>query len=638
MIILGLHFGHDASITVLQDGKVLICVELERHRRIKHAIGINYEDVINALAECEISINQIDYCTITTTQLVEYIFTDSKKLYFEVGSNDDDKISSTLINLGISSSDFSKMGIGWLNHILTENPNHIYNMLLSEKHKQTMLETNNFLEDYEYFIDTNIWNKSKTLREISDTDYSPLLNDELRNGFHYPARLFLNNIQIPSFIFSHHYAHICYSFYESPYYNSALLSNDGAGGGYLGYACGFFGYGEDNKVYPYTPNTLTVGEIYDASAAAIGLDAGKLMGLSSYGSPKFFNKNFVGNWYDNNEFQASEWVDYCTKEAKVAGYCLDNFGKKNKITDPVNVDFAASTQKLSEEILLQASSSLFGSMNKSGLYSQNLCFSGGVALNCPANTRLFNESKFESVFIPPAINDAGLSIGSAYALYYNHLNNPRLLNKTSPKIAYQGYISSSEIKEEQLNIYENKICYTKFQNIEKEIANELDNNNIVALFTGRSEIGPRALCHRSIIANPQYKENWERVNKIKERELWRPFAPVVLEGHENNYFDNCPFPSYFMLFNANVTTNKLPAITHVDNTSRIQSINKECGLIYKVLEEYMILGNKPVLLNTSFNGKAQPIIEKIEEAINFLLESEIDSLYTDNYKLSRKKQ
>ena len=130
MIILGLHFGHDASITILQDGKVLICVELERHRRIKHAIGINYEDVIEALAQCEISINQIDYCTITTTQLVEYIFTDSKKLYFEVGSNDDDKISSTLINLGISSSDFSKMGIGWLNHILTENPNHIYNCLL----------------------------------------------------------------------------------------------------------------------------------------------------------------------------------------------------------------------------------------------------------------------------------------------------------------------------------------------------------------------------------------------------------------------------------------------------------------------------------------------------------------------------
>ncbi len=641
MIILGLHFGHDASVSIIRDGEVLLCMEVERHKRVKHIIGLEYEDIEKALVDCGLTIEDIDYATLTSTQLVEYIFSEPEKLSISLEKlKEHDKYECTLTKeLSVSSKKFSESGIGWLRHVLKNLTDHPYQRVVLKKFKDTIEKTKNYLPNFERFIDTDLWNKKLSLKDISKTNYSALLRDSVRHGFYYPASLNLKLKKIPAYIFSHHYAHICYSYYQSPYEEAAILSNDGAGGGEdIKYACGFFAYGYKNKLYPYSPNTLTAGELYDASASKIGLDAGKLMGLASYGKPRFFTKKFVGNWFDYNKASPQAWIDHCLQEAKRQGYDLTHLGNRDKILEAVNVDFAASTQKLAEEIMLDATAALYSSLVESGKTVKNLCLSGGVALNCPANSRLYNESAFHDIYIPPAIGDMGLSIGSALGLYYNVMGYSRDIKKSTPSQAYLGLKSSSDciLLTEAIDKYKNKIKVTKLENTEKAIASDLNENNVIALFSGRSEVGPRALCHRSIIANPRYLENWERVNKVKGRELWRPFAPIVLEGDEGKYFYGCPFPSYFMLFNAVVKTDKIPAITHVDRTSRIQSISKDCGMIYNVLQEFKKGGNIPILMNTSFNGPGEPIVETPEHAIDFLLSTNLDAVYFDDCKIERK--
>jgi hypothetical protein len=169
-----------------------------------------------------------------------------------------------------------------------------------------------------------------------------------------------------------------------------------------------------------------------------------------------------------------------------------------------------------------------------------------------------------------------------------------------------------------------------------DAARELENNNIIGWFCGRSEVGPRALGHRSILADARNAENWGRVNKIKNRESWRPFAPVVLESESKKWFSDSPFPSPYMLFNAVVKSEEIPAVTHVDGTARIQTVNKNDGDFYHLIDEFFRLTEVPVLLNTSFNGPGEAIVETPMDAVKFFVSSKLDFLYIDSYKITRK--
>ena len=162
-------------------------------------------------------------------------------------------------------------------------------------------------------------------------------------------------------------------------------------------------------------------------------------------------------------------------------------------------------------------------------------------------------------------------------------------------------------------------------------------NKIIGWFEGRSEIGPRALGHRSIFANPKFFDNWRKVNEIKMREIWRPFAPIVLEKFEDQYFDGLQQENFYMLFNSYVKIEKIPAITHIDKTARVQVVNEKNGLCYEMLECFYKLTGTPVLLNTSLNGPGEPIIEEPEQALNYLIESKLDKLYFDcGYVVTKK--
>ena len=190
---------------------------------------------------------------------------------------------------------------------------------------------------------------------------------------------------------------------------------------------------------------------------------------------------------------------------------------------------------------------------------------------------------------------------------------------------------------EALKIYDSKIIYKKSSDTTKQAARDVFENKIIAWYEGKSEVGPRALGHRSLVSNPTYKDNWKRVNKIKEREWWRPFAPSVLEEEADKWFAKMPFPSPYMLFTGQViNSEKIPAITHVDNSSRIQTVNKSSGQYYQMIKEFYKLSKIPLVMNTSFNGPGEPIIETPEQALKFLLNTDLDRLYIDGYRVQKK--
>lgn len=642
MIVLGLHFGHDASVAIVKDGELLLCYERERSNRIKHAMTLTAADIETCMADVGLTLEQIDYVTLTSTQLVEFIFVEPEALSIRLGKTDRHGLPCSMVDiLGVDARQMHGLRSGWLQHVLEDDKDHPYKHVFPDI-KAHLYDDKKVFGGFEHFIDTPIWHDVVRLEDIKRCNYSEFIEkDDVSQGFHYPATLVLNGLEIPAYIFEHHYAHLAYSFYSSPYEEAALLSHDGGGGG-GGYACGLFGFGKGNRIYPLTPHHLALGETYDFSGVRVGFDimgaAGKLMGLSAYGKPRFFDRRFVGNWHDTGRGSAQDWIAHCEREAERQGYDVAMLGRSDRPLDPVNVDFAASTQHLIEEGMLAACESLNGALTATlGRHVPSLCLSGGLALNCPANTRIWNESVFTSVHVPPAVSDAGLSIGSALALYHNMLGNPRTPRETGPRDAYLGLHGSAAPERigKAIETHATRLVVEHTPNGAERAAQDLFENKVIAWFEGRSEVGPRALGHRSILANPAYPENWERVNRIKQRETWRPFAPAVLSERCDDFFTGTQTPAFFMLLNATVKVDSLPAITHADRSARIQSVTPDCGRYYDLIQAFERLSGTGVVLNTSFNGPGEPIVETPDEAIAFLLRTEIDALYFGDLRLCR---
>lgn len=642
MVILGLHFGHDAAIAVIKDGEPLLCVERERLNGVKHAITLTAEEIVKCLADVKLTLADVDYVAVTTTQEVEYLFDDPSKLSLSYTPHPGHNLPCTMTDqLGVTPEKVHERLIGDTLRKLVEGAFTCHDQLLPNW--KDFLSKGQILGDLQHFIDLEVWQKIQTSQAMAKTDYSPLFRqDSLRHGFHYPVTVQILGKHFPGYVVAHHIAHVAYTFYQSPYETAAILSTDGAGAyGYLG---GFFAYGNKNKIYPMTPNHLNLGPIYDMSAVRLGFGlaagAGKLMGLSAYGKPRFFDSRFVGNWYDvpADCRTDGDWIAHCEKTAKELGYDLAPLGNTAKILEPICVDFAASTQKLIEESLLYSAETLRRALQTSGVQTKQLCMSGGVALNCPSNTRLIQESAYENVFVPPAVMDSGLTLGSSLWLFHNIMDKPRETPaKESPTLAYLGLHSSASEEAIQLAIdkYRGRAKTERLREPAAQAAKDIDADRVIGWFQGRSEIGPRALGHRSILANPRIKKNWNRVNIIKCREAWRPFAPAVLEGEETKYFGQTTFPTYFMLINAQVQTSEIPAITHVDGSARVQSVSPECGLFYDVIKEFHQLSGIPVVLNTSFNGPGQPIVETPEQAADFFMQSPLDVLYLGSYRMEK---
>jgi carbamoyltransferase len=647
MIILGLHFGHDAAVTVIDDGRILSYVLKERHARVKHALGLDADLVGRALDEAGVSVDRIDLCAVCSTQGVELVG-GAPALRVELGTRPGPAVPCTLedelrasgasiesrqVSTVLDSLYAPERRVGWLPDVWAA---------LFPEHRSRPRAEFPATGCIDTFITEPAWEAGAALAEIGARAVE--LSEARRFGFHYPAVVRLGGRAIPAHFVHHHLAHAASSYYLSEFDEAAIFTHDGYADG-VGYHSGMCYFGRGHRIYPLLPHHLAVGALYDRVGVMLKLStlgpAGKLMGLAAYGQPRFFDPRFVGNHFDHRaRFKndlVSAWMYHCISTARRAGYDMDPYGDPARATAPINTDIAASTQKLFEEIRGDAVGALRALLERSGLPARNLCLSGGTALNCPSNSRIAAESGFERVWVEPACDDGGLAIGAALVLYHSLLDQPRGASPpwTGPSL---GVRHSEEDVRRALAEAGDKVVFQRRDEPGRAAGQELADNRVIGWFEGRSEAGPRALGNRSILADPRRAENWPKVNRIKGREPWRPFAPAVLVEEASRWFDGAPLPSPHMLFNARVKSDRIPAITHVDGTARIQTVDASNGEYRRLIERFFELTGVPVILNTSFNGPGEPLVETPSDALSFFLESELDALYLDDYRVERRGQ
>ena len=646
MIILGLHFGHDAAVTVIKAGQIASYVLKERLTRVKHAATLSREIVELALDDAGVTIADIDLCAVSSTQAIEPVFDDPSYLDLKLGPLDGQNFNSRFLEvLQESGSDIEKYQNSSLLSTVygsrsgNEFQYDVWTRLFPEYKRLNQGEIKSF-DWFDRYFSMEHWDKGLNLDQVGRIRYDQgVRGTRLQHSFHYPAVLTLQGREIPACYIHHHLAHAAASYYLSGFENAAILTHDGFANGHS-YHSGMLYYAEGGDIYPLGPHHLALGGLYDYVGVHLGLGStgpsGKLMGLAAYGKPRFFESKFVGNqksYLDSNINLIPAWISHCEERARYLGYDFGHYKDPAYATVAINADIAASTQKLFEETRLKAVHALSQLMQGNDLKSDNLCLTGGTALNCPSNSQIYNEGPFKNVYIEPSCDDSGIAIGAALALYHSILGNAYepVEQATSPFMGLQRLGDEVENALNSATGIEFEPCPTPGESA----AIDVDQNKVVAWYQGRSESGPRALGGRSIIAHPGMAENWERVNKIKKRETWRPFAPAVLESEAEKWFAGVPCPSPYMLFNAQVRSQQIPAVTHVDNTARIQTVNESNGEYYRLIDRFFELTGIPVVMNTSLNGPGEPIIEQPEEAIDFLKSMEIDVLYIDNFRVTR---
>jgi len=444
-------------------------------------------------------------------------------------------------------------------------------------------------------------------------------------------------------ICNHHLSHAASTFWCSPFKKAAILIVDGAGNilknKKIEHTSIFKGERNGIKLIKRIsssynkPNSL--GYMYSLATIFIGFDSfreSKTMGLAAYGSTdclKHYDKAVKylgkGEYRVSPHFQITEDFTIPHGYKKVFGRPRDN-GKPLRKLDK-NIAFAV--QEKLEEILIELCSYAYRQTE-----CTNLCLAGGVALNCTANGKIIENTPFKNIFIQPAASDDGTALGNA--LYGWHV----LLKKRKRfimKNAYLGRCYSRADIARAVEKWKGWIKYNKSPNIAKQTARLLSKGKIIGWYSGSSEIGPRALGHRSILADPRNPRMKTLLNKkVKHRESFRPFAPSVLNERASEYF-HIQSESPFMLMAVRTKQpERIPAVAHVDNSSRIQTVTKkDNGLFYDLIYEFYKITGIPMLLNTSFNDRDEPIVETPYDAIKCFLETHMDYLVIENQIIAK---
>ena len=466
----------------------------------------------------------------------------------------------------------------------------------------------------------------------------------------------------------HHLSHAASAFYPSPFEEAIVLTADGVGE----WATTTVAIGKGNKLKIlkeiHFPHSL--GLLYSAFTYYIGFKVNsgeyKLMGLAPYGEPKY--KSLILDKLldikDDGTFMLNqEYFNYSTG-LTMTNTKFDNlFGQKprdsrNEQITQFHMDIASSIQSVTEDIMIKLTRSLKNEYNIS-----NLCLAGGVALNCVANGKIKNENIFKNLWIQPAAGDAGGALGAALALWHIEQNQIRKINlKDDMKGSYLGpeYLQS-EI-ESQLNELGAKYKVLKEEEVIKNTVNDLTKGKAVGWFQGRMEFGPRALGARSILADARSSSMQKKLNlKVKYRESFRPFAPSVLREDVSEWFHlNSDSPYMLLVSNVeekkciemdsnqkklfginqlNVKRSEIPAVTHVDYSARIQTVHQETNpKYYNLLLHFKKGTGCPVIVNTSFNVRGEPIVNTPEDAFNCFMGTELDALAIGNCYLEKKDQ
>jgi len=583
-------YFHDSAVALIENGEIMYASQEERFSRIKHDSSFPKKALKNLLENCKLDLNDVDYV----------VFFEKPFLKFE-------RLIETYL-------DFAPRGL-----------------------KQ-------------FLFSMPIWLKDKLFMKKEIIDNLKKLSPEFNEK---------------NFFFSeHHLSHAASAFFPSPFKKALIFTADGVGE----WATTSVAVGENNtikikKEINY-PNSL--GLLYSAFTYYIGFKVNsgeyKLMGLAPYGKPIYadlIEEKLVDIKEDGSFRLDQSYFDYST------GFRMTNnkFNKlfKKKVRKPetkiqkFHMNVAASIQKVTEKIILKTLKSLKEEYNL-----ENLCLAGGVALNCVANGLIQREKIFKNIWIQPAAGDAGGSLGSALALWHMHLKKKRNPSKNdNMKGSYLGpSFSKNSVKDELEKLGANYKILEKKKMI-KSVAKMISKGKAIGWFQGKMEFGPRALGCRSIIADPRNKIMQKQLNlKIKFRESFRPFAPSILEAQAKKWFNlDCKSP--YMLMVSDVVKNKLikkksnlsslsiinnirsivPAITHVDNSARIQTVNRATNSIfYELIDEFYKLTKTPILINTSFNIRGEPIVCTPKDAFKCFMGTKLDVLVIENFVLEKNKQ
>ena len=468
--------------------------------------------------------------------------------------------------------------------------------------------------------------------------------------------------EVPIYFAEHHQSHAASAFYPSPFNEAAILTVDGVGE----WATTTIGKGTGNKITPikeiHFPHSI--GLLYSAFTAYCGfrINSGeyKLMGLAPYGEPRYVQRIYdeLIDLKEDGSFELNMRYFSFLRNFKMTNRHFDRLfdGPMRTSDEPINqrhMDLARSIQVVIEEVMIRLA---YEAKKVTG--SNHLCLAGGVALNCVANGRIARDGIFDHVWIQPAAGDAGGALGAALAYHYK--DNERIITTGDQMSgAFLGPSYTDDEIERCLkshNAVYQKMSFTDLvDTVTKLIADEC----VVGWFQGRMEFGPRALGHRSIIADPRSSTMQRKLNlKIKYRESFRPFAPAVLEERMSDYFDHSSSSPYMLMVASvqkslwvdhdenvegleklNQVRSSLPAITHVDHSARIQSVNgQDNPEFYQLLKKFEEKTGCGVLINTSFNVRGEPIVCTPDDAYRCLINTEMDYLAVGNFLIKRTDQ
>ncbi len=467
------------------------------------------------------------------------------------------------------------------------------------------------------------------------------------------------------FFSEHHLSHAASAFFPSKFDEAIIFTADGVGE----WATTSVSIGKQNEIKVlkeiHFPNSL--GLLYSAFTFYTGFKVNsgeyKLMGLAPFGSPKYVNliKEKLIDVKEDGSFRMNqEYFQYSTGFKMISEKFEMLFGKSRRNPESniskFYMDIAASIQVVTEEIILKILVSLKNEFN-----IKNLCLAGGVALNCVANGKIFEKKIFKNIWIQPAAGDAGGSLGAALAFWHMLLKNRRIISK---KDSMSGsYLGSSFSDQDIRNTLESEKAIYSFlpkKELLKKTANEISNGKAVGWFQGRMEFGPRSLGGRSIIADPRNSKMQKNLNlKIKFRESFRPFAPSILLEKISDWFEFKGESPYMLIVSQvlkdkllkkkkydknglskiNELRSKIPSVTHIDNSARIQTVNRNDNKIYyDLIKEFYNLTNVPMLINTSFNIRGEPIVCTPKDAYRCFLGTGLDILVIGNFFLEKKLQ
>jgi len=574
MYILGINAYHaDSSAAIFKDGDMIAATEEERFTRIKHWAGFPALAIQFCLREAGISLNEVDYITIGRDPKAKFL----NKLNY-----------------------------------LRKNPSLLFGAIKRYNNSKEVTSLEN------------------EFRKIDPAVPYDSLKARIKN-------------------IEHHRSHLASAFFASPFEESAILSIDGSGD----FTTTMIAVGKGSKieVLDSVDFPVSCGLFYTAFTQFLGFphygDEYKVMGLAPYGEAKYVEKvKTVLKFLPNGLFG---WQHQYFVQPTKAGFKYENhipfvgnlyssnfielFGQPRKPEEPLtqyHKDLAASVQRVTEELIFYILKHL---KERTGM--ENICMAGGVAQNSVANGKIAEATGFKRVYIPSAGHDAGISMGSALYHYNHELNQPRA------KPIYSAYTGSRFSNEEiEVFLQSRNITYRRLDDEElyDVVTDKLIEPGVVGWFNGRAEFGPRALGARSIIADPRNPAAKDLLNsKIKRRESFRPFAPSILKEYSGAYFtknDEVPFMEKVFPIKLEKRA-EIPAVTHVDGTGRLQTVDKDISpMYYALIETFRKKTGVPILLNTSFNEN-EPIVNTPAEALDCFLRTQMDMLVMENCVIER---